>query len=180
MTLVLKLINCFLIAFANRNEKSRLKYLRKMGAIVGEHTRFMNTPHIGEPYLIEIGNDCLISTDVHFHTHDGGVKVLNSAGFWGDNKMDKMDRIKIGNNCFVGSSTHIMGGVRIGNNCIIGACSVVTKDIPDNSVAAGIPAKIICTIEEYYRKNTNKFYPTVLMDKTKKKKYLIENVPSLK
>ena len=62
----------------------------------------------------------------------------------------------VGTNCF------IHGGVTIGNNCIIGACSVVTKDIPDGMVAAGIPAKVICTIEEYYEKNLSKgnFYDT--------------------
>jgi acetyltransferase-like isoleucine patch superfamily enzyme len=52
---------------------------------------------------------------------------------------------KIGNNCFIGINSIIMPGVTIGNEVIIGAGSVVTKNIPDNCIAAGNPAKIIKT-----------------------------------
>lgn len=51
-------------------------------------------------------------------------------------------------NDFVNSSGH----VTIGDNCVIGACSLVTKNIPANSVAAGVPCRVICSIDEYYRK----------------------------
>lgn len=51
--------------------------------------------------------------------------------------------IHIGNNCYIGTGSTILGPVRIGNNVTIGAGSVVTKDIPDNSVVAGNPARII-------------------------------------
>ena len=78
---------------ANRSHESRLRYLNKLGCVVGKGTRFMNFPVMGEPYLVEIGEDCLFSTHVHFITHDGGVKVLNTLGFFGK-KMDKMARIK--------------------------------------------------------------------------------------
>lgn len=52
----------------------------------------------------------------------------------------------------VGASSTILPNVRIGNNVIIGAGSVVTKDIPDNVVCAGNPARIICTLDEYINK----------------------------
>jgi len=45
-----------------------------------------------------------------------------------------------------------MGGVNIGNNVIIGAGSIVTRDIPDNSVAVGVPARVIKTTEAYFEK----------------------------
>lgn len=167
---------------ANKSQESKRQYLRSLGCKVGEGTRFMGRAQAGnDPYLVEIGSDCLISSDVSFLAHDGGVKVLNAAGFFNGNRMDKMARIKIGNNCFIGCGAVIMGGVKIGNNVIIGTRSVVTKDIPDGVVAAGMPAKVICTLEEYYRKNKEKgvFYPTPTMTWEEKRKYLIENVPEL-
>ena len=57
--------------------------------------------------------------------------------------------IVVGNNVFIGSNTTILPGITIGNNVVIGASSVVTKNIPDNVVAAGIPARIIRSLQEY-------------------------------
>lgn len=53
--------------------------------------------------------------------------------------------ITIGENVWIGSNVRICKGVYIGNNAIIAACSVVTKDVPANSIAAGNPAKIVKT-----------------------------------
>lgn len=58
----------------------------------------------------------------------------------------------IGNNVFIGMNSTILKNVHIGNNCIIGANSLVNKSFPDNVVIAGNPARIICTLEEYYHK----------------------------
>jgi len=51
--------------------------------------------------------------------------------------------VTIGNNVWIGGNVTILPGVTIGDNCTIGAGSVVTRDIPDNSVAAGNPARVI-------------------------------------
>lgn len=56
--------------------------------------------------------------------------------------------ITIGDNVWVGAGVHIMGGVTIGRNSIIGAGSVVTKDIPENMIAAGLPCRMIREITE--------------------------------
>lgn len=56
--------------------------------------------------------------------------------------------ITIGDNVWVGAGVHIMGGVSIGQNTIIGAGSVVTKNIPDNVIAAGVPCKVIREITD--------------------------------
>lgn len=167
---------------ANKTQEAKRQYLRSLGCKVGEGTRFVGRASVGDdPFMVEIGSDCLISSDVSFLAHDGGVKVLNAVGFFDGKRMDKVARIKIGNNCFIGCGAVIMGGVKIGDNVIIGTRSIVTKDIPDGVVAAGMPAKIICTIEEYFKKNKERgvFYPTPSMPWEEKKQYLQEHVPEL-
>jgi acetyltransferase-like isoleucine patch superfamily enzyme len=55
----------------------------------------------------------------------------------------KRQAVNIGNNCWLGAGSTILAGVVIGNGCVIAAGSVVTKSIPENSIVAGVPAKII-------------------------------------
>jgi serine acetyltransferase len=60
--------------------------------------------------------------------------------------------IRIGDNVFIGSGTRILGNVNIGSNVIIGASALVNKDIPDNSVVAGVPARVISSFDDYINK----------------------------
>lgn len=60
--------------------------------------------------------------------------------------------ITIGNDVYIGNNVIILPGVEIGNNVIIGAGAVITKNIPNNSVVAGVPAKVIKSTDEYFEK----------------------------
>lgn len=60
--------------------------------------------------------------------------------------------VKIGNNVFIGIKSTILKGVHVGNNVIIGANSLVNKDVPDNCVVAGNPARVVMSLEQYYEK----------------------------
>ena len=60
--------------------------------------------------------------------------------------------IKIGDNVFIGSHTTILGDVNIGSNVIIGACSLVNRDIPNGVVVGGVPAKVICSFDDFVKK----------------------------
>ena len=60
--------------------------------------------------------------------------------------------ITVGDNVYIGTNTIILPGVTIGNDVIIGAGAIVSKNIPDNSVAVGVPAKVIKTADEYLDK----------------------------
>lgn len=82
-------------------------------------------------------------------THDFGNFVFRNLF---SDYVNSSGAVTIGNNIYFGTQVTILKGVSIGDNCIIGAGSLVTKDIPANSVAAGCPCKVICTIEEYYQK----------------------------
>lgn len=159
-----------------RSYVQKNNFLRKQGAQIGAGTRIMSGIEAfgTEPYLISVGTDCLISRDVLLLTHDGGISVLNNLGYF-DKKMDKLGRIIIGNNCFVGARTIILPGVTIGNNVIIGAGSIVTKDVPDNCVVCGVPAKKIKNLDEYYENIKNVLYPTAGMSKTQKYNFCKEH-----
>lgn len=95
-------------------------------------------------FLIKIGDNVTFSIRVTVMAHDASTKEF--LGY------SKIGRVTIGDNVFVGANTTILPGVQIGNNVIIGAGSVVTRSIPDNMVAAGNPAKIICSLEDYKTK----------------------------
>ena len=79
---------------------------------------------------------------------------------------ERVGCIEIGDNVFIGSGTHILYDTKIGSNVIIGTCSVVTHDIPDNSVVAGIPARVIGSFDDYVEKLLRtKQYPDELKPK---------------
>ena len=95
---------------------------------------------------------CRISHNVTFINHDGGTWAFRDH--WDEYKdVIKYGRIEVGEESFIGACSIIMPGVKIGRNCVIGAGSIVTKDVPDETVVAGIPAKKICTTKEYAEKS---------------------------
>jgi acetyltransferase-like isoleucine patch superfamily enzyme len=126
----------------------RLKMARRWGCKIGINC-ILSTNLGSEPYLIEIGDNCSITSNVDLITHDGGNWVLkNSRNFNGT----KYGKIVIGNNVYIGTNSVILPNVCIGSNCVIGAGSVLTHNVPSNTVFAGNPAKFICSIDEYYEK----------------------------
>lgn len=91
---------------------------------------------------LTIGCFCCISTGVRVLTHDT-VRWALSGG-----KCEyEYAPTSIGNCCFIGVNSIILRGVRIGNHCLIGAGSIVNRDLPDFSIAAGVPAEIIGKVE---------------------------------
>lgn len=170
------------IAFkiANSSSKRRIEYIRKRGGKIGINTIILSSANCfgSEPYLVDVGNNCLISGDVSFITHDGSLNVLNNLGFF-EKPTDKMRPIKVGNNVFIGMKAIVMPGVKIGDNCIVGAASVVTKDVPEGMCVAGVPAKVICSIQEYADKNRPYFYPTYKMNYEDKKEYLLQHMKEI-
>ncbi len=116
---------------------------KRMGVNIGENCKIMNEVMIdySHYWLISISNNVTLAPRVHILAHDACLK--NYFGY------TKIGLVSIQDNVFIGAGSIIMPGVTIGLNSIIGAGSVVTKDIPANSVAVGNPAKIISTVDDF-------------------------------
>ena len=152
--------------------RNPVEYWRGRGAVIGENCEIYASASFGsEPYLIEIGNHVRINAGVEMVTHDGGVWVLR--GMKPELKdLDLFGRIKIGNNVHIGTNAMIMPGVTIGNDCIIGCGAIVTHDVLDGTVVAGIPARTVESVDEYYIKHSFDFDFTKHMSPAEKREYL--------
>ena len=124
-----------------------------------------------EPYLITLGDHVRITGRVQFVPHDGAVWVLRHL-YQEYEDIDLFGRIRVGNNVHIGMNAIIMPGVTIGSNCIVGCGAIVTKNIPDNSVAVGVPARVIKSIDDYEQKNRACFVHTKGMSYEQKRVFL--------
>ena len=95
-------------------------------------------------WLIELGDNVTLAPRVHILCHDASTKTF--LGY------TKIGRVTVGDNVFIGAESVVLPGVTIGSNVIIGAGSTVTHDIPDNTVAVGSPARVLCSLDEYLEK----------------------------
>jgi maltose O-acetyltransferase len=134
----------------------RTRFYRLAGAKIGKNIRIYKHVKICHPQNLEIGNQssisigCIISSKRKIkigqrtaispycciYDHDHVLPEIKKSKF-------KVNPVVIGNDSWIGAHVVILKGVKIGNNVTIGAGSVVSKDIPDNSIAVGIPAKIV-------------------------------------
>lgn len=101
-----------------------------------------------EPWIITLGSNVHITGGTKFITHDGGTLLYRKQ----IPDLEITKPIVVGNDVYIGNNVIILPGVTIGNNVVIGAGAVVSKDIPDNSVAVGVPARVIKTADEYLEK----------------------------
>lgn len=123
-------------------------FARSLGVKLGNGVRFYSISRDmfgSEPWLITIGDNVFITSEVQFLTHDGGALPLRLQ----IPDLEWTAPITIGNAVFIGYRATILPGVTIGDRCIIGACAVVTRSVPSHSVVAGNPAKVIKTTDEY-------------------------------
>lgn len=125
----------------------RKEWLIQHGLRIGEKVDCFSWHNIDVQYpgLITIGNEVTIASGCRLLAHDASVGYLT--------KSTRVGVVEIGDHSFIGADTTILPNVRIGEWCIIGAGSVVTKDIPPHCVAAGNPARVICTTEEFHAKH---------------------------
>jgi acetyltransferase-like isoleucine patch superfamily enzyme len=126
--------------------KARLEDYVEIGGkgeiVAGNHLVINPFSRIISEEKIILGKNVLIARYVSILDHDHNIEsILN-----GDFKTLITKPITIGDNVWIGDKVTICKGVTIGSNVVIGANSVVTKDIPSNSIVAGIPCKLIKSI----------------------------------
>jgi acetyltransferase-like isoleucine patch superfamily enzyme len=89
---------------------------------------------------ISIGRECILADRVMLIDFDHGVveveRPIREQGIY------KRD-VRIGNNAWIGYGACFLRGVEVGDNCVVGTYSVVNKDVPDNAVVAGVPARLV-------------------------------------
>jgi len=140
---------------------NRVAYLRSLGVRVGDNCEILTAVgNFGtEPWLIEIGNRVTLAQGVILLTHDGANRVfrhrLSNSSPWGN----RFAPVRVLDNSFVGAYAILMPGVTVGPHSIVGVGSVVNKDIPAYTVAAGVPAVPICTVDEYIERYKTKMVP---------------------
>ena len=158
------------------SKEKYIGYLRKRGVTIGENCEIYKSASFGsEPYLIKLGRHVRVNEGVVFVTHDGGYWVLRDehSGFGSQYKnADRFGRITVGDNVHIGTNAIIMPGVSIGDNVVIACGAIVTKDVPANTVAGGVPARTIESLAEYSEKAKINMIETKGMSRKEKELYL--------
>ena len=128
-------------------KKIRPAIWRKLGCKVGKNVMIGHAVRIdfGNAELIEIGDNVVISNNTTLLCHKRDITNYRQ-GELAVRLPFNYEGILLGDGCQIGINSTILPGVSIGKGTIIGSCSVVTKNIPDWSIAIGVPAKVIKTI----------------------------------
>ena len=131
------------------NAVNPVAYAKKVGVNMGQNVHiYGNVRWSTEPWIITLGDNVHITDGVKFITHDGGTLLFRDRV----PDLEITKPITVGNNVYIGNNVILMAGAKVGNNVVIGAGAVVTKEIPDNSVAVGVPARVIKTADAYFEK----------------------------
>jgi maltose O-acetyltransferase len=137
----------FLTRDRRTNEERYLERLLAGGLVMGKNVSIQFGFSIDESHYwhIKIGDNVTIAPHVTILAHD--ASTFMHLGY------TRIGKVNIGNRVFIGAGTIILAGVTVGDSSVIGAGSVVSTDIPGEVVAAGSPARVICSLKEFLEKH---------------------------
>ena len=142
-----------------RYNKMYYSYLRSLGVNMTGTPKFIEDNVFIDPTnygLLTIEQGVTISRNVTLLVHDYSISRIFVQNNENVTCAGIFKPIVLKEGCFVGAGSIILPGTTVGKNSIIGAGSIVKGSIPDNVVAAGNPAKVIRSLQEYYEKITEK------------------------
>lgn len=147
-----RLIQTIMLA-TKRGSIERGRYLKEKDifSFAGENVHFQPRLVPLYPELIRLHNNIMISAGVRFITHDASFVILNRLGI--GKFPENIGCIEIMDNVYIGYNATIMPNVKIGENVIVGAGALVSKDLESNGVYVGIPAKKICSFDDYVNRH---------------------------
>jgi maltose O-acetyltransferase len=125
----------------------RWRRLRGLGMHIGEDVWLPASTWIDSSFcfLIHIGDHCGFGEECLILAHDAQMDEFLDAA--------RIGRVVLHDSCHIGARSVILPGVEIGPRTIVGAHSVVSRSLPPDTVCAGSPAKVVCTLEEYLQKH---------------------------
>lgn len=150
--MIKRLFRSVKIRYARSSNKRYCAYLRSKGVKIGDNVHFdpkTTILDVTRPSLVSIGSNCYMNSHFSILTHDfvSGVFRNKYHDF-----IPSSGKVTIGDNVGFGVNCIVLKGVEIGDNVFIAAGSLVNKDIPANSIAGGVPCKVICSLDEYYKR----------------------------
>lgn len=144
---VLEAVGGLRARFDDARRQRRWRQLQAMGMHIGSDvflpdSTWIDTSHC---FLISIGDHCGFGEECLLLAHDAQMDEYLDAA--------RIGRVVIHESSHIGARTVILPGVEIGPRTVVGAGSVVTKSLPPDTVCAGNPARVICSLDEYLRKH---------------------------
>lgn len=133
-----------LFGSAGKNLMIKPGFLCDMGVNIHVGDNFLTNYNVTilDMATVTIGDNCWFGPNVGLYAVAHPMEAQGRIDMLGIAKP-----ITVGNNVWIGGNSVVLMGVRVGNNAVIGAGSVVTKDVPDNALVAGNPARIIRYID---------------------------------
>ena len=165
------------LAWAQRQlhvRRDPVGFARSLGVRVGDRAWLVDTSAAtwgSEPFLITLGDDVTVASGVRFLNHDGTVLLFRRE----HPDMDLIAPITVGDNVFIGLGVTIMPGVTIGSDCVVGAGAIVTRDLPAGSIAVGQPARVVSTIDAWWKKNQGRLINIRGLPKAERRRTLLEH-----